>query len=72
MRSASSKAARICSVSSRILSARDMADALGRDGILVRRFATHPQWLRFGIPNSNEAWHRLELSMRNSVSRGVA
>jgi cobalamin biosynthesis protein CobC len=52
--------------------ARDIADALGRDGILVRRFATHPQWLRFGLPNSNEAWHRLELSMRNSMSRGVA
>ena len=52
--------------------AHDMANALGRDGILVRRFATHPQWLRFGIPNSNEAWHRLELSMRNSVSRGAA
>jgi cobalamin biosynthetic protein CobC len=52
--------------------ARDIADALGRDGILVRRFAKHPQWLRFGIPNSSEAWHRLELSMRNSVSRGVA
>jgi cobalamin biosynthetic protein CobC len=51
--------------------ARDIADALGREGILVRRFATHPQWLRFGIPNSNEAWQRLELSMRNSVSRGV-
>ncbi len=67
-----SKAARICSVSSRIRSARDIADALGRDGILVRRFAKHPQWLRFGIPNSSEAWHRLELSMRNSVSRGVA
>lgn len=52
--------------------ASDIADALGRDGILVRRFATHPTWLRFGMPNSNEAWHRLELSMRNSVSRGAA
>jgi cobalamin biosynthetic protein CobC len=50
--------------------ARDVADALGRDGILVRRFTTHPQWLRFGIPNSNDAWHRLELSMLNNAPHG--
>jgi cobalamin biosynthetic protein CobC len=52
--------------------ARDVASALGRDGILVRCFATHPQWLRFGIPNSNDAWHRLELSMRNNAPHGGA
>ena len=49
--------------------AHDIADALGRDGIHVRRFEAHPHWLRFGLPNSNDAWQRLELSMRNSTSR---
>ena len=49
--------------------AHDIADALGRDGIHVRRFEAHPHWLRFGLPNSSDAWQRLELPMRNSTSR---
>jgi cobalamin biosynthetic protein CobC len=49
--------------------AHDVADALGRDGIHVRRFEAHPHWLRFGLPNSSDAWQRLELPMRNSTSR---
>ncbi len=34
-------------------------DALGRAGILVRRFADHPSWLRFGLPGDEQAWDRL-------------
>jgi cobalamin biosynthetic protein CobC len=40
--------------------AAQMAHALGRRGILVRRFVEHPTWLRFGIPGSDGAWLRLE------------
>jgi len=32
---------------------------LGRAGILVRRFAEQPHWLRFGLPGSEDAWSRL-------------
>lgn len=32
---------------------------LGRRGILVRRFADHPHWLRFGLPGTAEAWQTL-------------
>ncbi|MGZ5916110.1 MAG: threonine-phosphate decarboxylase CobD [Methyloceanibacter sp.] len=32
---------------------------LGEAGILVRRFEQRPDWLRFGIPGSDEAWRRL-------------
>lgn len=32
---------------------------LGRAGILVRRFAEHPTWLRFGLPGDEQAWQRL-------------
>ena len=41
-------------------SARQMADALGRRGIHVRRFAEHPDWIRFGLPGAEAAWLRLE------------
>jgi cobalamin biosynthetic protein CobC len=34
-------------------------DRLGRAGILVRAFADHPTWLRFGIPGSRTAWDRV-------------
>jgi cobalamin biosynthetic protein CobC len=36
-----------------------LADRLARGGIHVRRFAYAPNWLRFGLPGSDEAWHRL-------------
>jgi cobalamin biosynthetic protein CobC len=39
--------------------ASDLFHHLGRAGILVRRFADQPTWLRFGLPASVEAWHRL-------------
>jgi cobalamin biosynthetic protein CobC len=44
--------------------ATELYDRLGRAGILARRFAGHPTWLRFGIPESEEAWSRLECALR--------
>jgi cobalamin biosynthesis protein CobC len=35
---------------------------LGRAGILVRSFAEHPQWLRFGLPANAKAWRRLQIA----------
>ena len=40
-------------------------DRLGRAGILVRRFAARPTWLRFGLPGTPEAWARLRAALRN-------
>ncbi len=39
---------------------------LGRAGILVRRFAAQPGWLRVGLPGSPEAWQRLEAAITSS------
>lgn len=39
--------------------AREYFDRLGCAGILVRRFAEHPRWLRFGLPGDEDAWQRL-------------
>ena len=39
--------------------AADLADHLGRTGILVRRFAEEPRWLRFGLPGRATDWRRL-------------
>jgi cobalamin biosynthesis protein CobC len=36
---------------------------LGRVGILVRRFPENPAWLRFGLPASEAAWHRLRAAL---------
>jgi cobalamin biosynthetic protein CobC len=40
-------------------SAPDLADHLGRAGILLRRFAGEPRWLRFGLPGRAADWRRL-------------
>jgi hypothetical protein len=40
---------------------------LGGDGILVRRFMEHPQWLRVGLPSGEHAWMRLEQSLRRAT-----
>ncbi len=40
--------------------ALSLLDCLGQDGILVRGFAGHARWLRFGIPGSPSQWTRLE------------
>jgi cobalamin biosynthetic protein CobC len=34
-------------------------DQMGKAGILVRRYAEHPDWLRFGLPPDEPAWQRL-------------
>jgi cobalamin biosynthetic protein CobC len=39
--------------------APDLADHLGRNAILVRRFAGEPRWLRFGLPGRRADWRRL-------------
>jgi cobalamin biosynthetic protein CobC len=39
--------------------AAPLFETLGRAGILVRRFAEHPTWLRFGLPGDEPAWKRL-------------
>jgi cobalamin biosynthesis protein CobC len=36
---------------------------LGQAGIFVRRFAEHPQWLRFGLPGCEDAWTRLRAAL---------
>ena len=40
--------------------ARFWFDRLGKAGILARRFADHPEWLRFGLPGHETEWQRLE------------
>jgi cobalamin biosynthetic protein CobC len=37
---------------------------MGRAGVLVRRFAEHPHWLRFGLPPDEPAWSRLTEALR--------
>src|SRR5262249_37072468 len=36
---------------------------LGRAGIIVRRFADAPTWLRFGLPGPEQAWERLKAAL---------
>jgi cobalamin biosynthetic protein CobC len=36
---------------------------LGRAGIMVRRFAHAPSWLRFGLPGEEAAWQRLSAAL---------
>jgi len=38
---------------------------LGQSGILTRPFATHPEWLRFGLPGAAAEWERLEVVLRS-------
>lgn len=38
-------------------------ERLGEAGILVRRFADHPRWLRFGLPSTQEAFARLRQTL---------
>jgi cobalamin biosynthetic protein CobC len=37
----------------------NLFNQLGRAGILVRRFAEEPNWLRWGLPSDENAWQRL-------------
>jgi cobalamin biosynthetic protein CobC len=43
--------------------ASECFDRLGRAGILVRRFAEYPLWLRFGLPGDESAWLRLRAGL---------
>jgi cobalamin biosynthetic protein CobC len=40
--------------------AAQLFQALGKAGILVRRFTEQPLWLRFGLPGGEDQWRRLE------------
>jgi cobalamin biosynthetic protein CobC len=42
-------------------------ETLGRAGILVRRFAEHPTWLRFGLPDNEQAWERLANALADNA-----
>jgi cobalamin biosynthetic protein CobC len=42
-------------------------DHFGRAGILVRRFAEQPTWLRFGLPGDEAAWQRLAVALAGFV-----
>jgi cobalamin biosynthetic protein CobC len=43
--------------------ALELCGHLGRAGILVRRFAEHPTWLRFGLPGDEAEWQRLAATL---------
>lgn len=56
----------------RLVRTRDAAglfQSLGSAGILVRRFAEHPAWLRIGLPGGESEWQRLERALA-SWARG--
>jgi cobalamin biosynthetic protein CobC len=46
---------------------------LGHAGILVRRFQGRPMWLRFGLPENDDAWDRLRAALggQNTVRVSV-
>lgn len=44
--------------------ANGMFNRLGRAGILVRRFAEEPTWLRWGLPANENEWERLGAALR--------
>jgi cobalamin biosynthetic protein CobC len=43
----------------RSANAAALFERMGRAGILVRRFAEEPSWLRWGLPADETAWRRL-------------
>ncbi len=45
--------------------------SLGRAGLFVRRFPDHPTWLRFGLPPTKSAWHRLHAALPPERPRGL-
>lgn len=49
--------------------ATQIVNALGRSGVLVRRFEEHPDWLRFGLPPDAEAQQRLIRVIGNVVDK---
>jgi cobalamin biosynthetic protein CobC len=47
--------------------AQALFERLGRAGILVRRFAEQPEWLRFGLPGKEADWQRLDAALRRQA-----
>jgi cobalamin biosynthesis protein CobC len=47
----------------RTADAARLFQTLGQAGVLVRRFAEHPTWLRFGLPGNESDWQRLERAL---------
>ncbi|HWX49588.1 MAG TPA: threonine-phosphate decarboxylase CobD [Roseomonas sp.] len=43
-------------------------ERLGRAGILTRRFAAMPRWLRLGLPGDAAAWARLEAALGSNAA----
>lgn len=48
--------------------AMELFNHFGQSGILVRPFSYEPTWLRFGLPENEAAWQRLEDSFANFAS----
>jgi cobalamin biosynthesis protein CobC len=53
----------------RMSAASDLFHHLGRAGILVRSFPEHPSLLRFGLPDGEAAWARLQIAMAAYADR---
>src|SRR5581483_10254796 len=49
--------------------AAQLFQRLGEAGILVRRFAEYPAWLRFGLPDRESAWQRLAAALPPKAGR---
>ncbi|HUI94189.1 MAG TPA: threonine-phosphate decarboxylase CobD [Xanthobacteraceae bacterium] len=53
----------------RTAAAATLFERLGRAGIVVRRFADQPTWLRFGLPGEEPAWQRLAAALQGAQAR---
>jgi cobalamin biosynthetic protein CobC len=51
--------------------ASELFHHLGRAGILARRFAGEPAWLRFGLPASEPDWRRLAAALADFRAGGA-
>ncbi|MBK5196898.1 MAG: threonine-phosphate decarboxylase [Methyloceanibacter sp.] len=49
----------------RTAEAETLFQHLGQKGILVRRFAEQPTWLRFGLPGGEPEWQRLRSALKS-------
>lgn len=52
--------------------APQIAEVLGREGVLVREFPHQPTWLRFGLPGPEAAWIRVERALRDACGAAGA
>ncbi len=50
--------------------ASELFHYLGCAGILVRMFAEHPAWLRFGLPAQEQDWRRVEIALAGFRGNG--